>query len=297
MHADVPAGPPRVPEPSEPPALPEHLAGMTAGPGGPGGTPAANGAQNRADSAGVPWAGRDLKPNPFAGDTGLAVPALTAALDAVTAAPLDPAGHRGVLEALRGARVYAPILPTAIEHTTDARGLVHDNSSEMAMVRLAADDGRECTPCFSDIPALTAWGTTARPVPIESERLCVAAIEEGAQLVVVDPGSAHPFLLRRTALWAFVQGLPWTPAWADSAVAEAVGRVVDGLGWIAAIGIAPGSRAVHVSGPELALVLTVERTPTPEELADLRRRLGADEDFVSRVDSMVITVDRGRAGV
>lgn len=260
--------------------LPAHLTGTTAG--------------NTADSAGVPWEGRDLKPNPFSGDTGLAEPQLTAALDAVTAAPFDPAAHRGVLTALRGARVYAPVLPTAVEHTTDERGLVHDNSSEMAMVRLAADDGRECTPCFSDIPALTAWGTGARPVPIEAERLCVAAIEEGAQLVVLDPGSTHPFLLRRTALWAFVQDLPWTPAWADGEVARAVGRIAGGFEWIARVGLAPAGRSVHLAGPELALVLTVDRDPDPAELAGLRRALSADEDFVSRVDSMVISIDPAR---
>ena len=260
--------------------LPAHLTGMTAG--------------NTADSAGVPWEGRDLKPNPFSGDTGLAEPQLTAALDAVTAAPFDPAAHRGVLTALRGARVYAPVLPTAVEHTTDERGLVHDNSSEMAMVRLAADDGRECTPCFSDIPALTAWGTAARPVPIEAERLCVAAIEEGAQLVVIDAGSAHPFLLRRTALWAFVQDQPWTPAWADGEVARAAGRIAGQFDWIARVGLAPAGRSVHLAGPELALVLGVDRLPEPGETAALRQALSADAEFVERVDSMVISIDPAR---
>lgn len=245
---------------------------------------------NTGDSAGVPWAGRDLRPNPFSGDTGEADPALAAALRAVSDSPFDPAAHRAVVNALRGTRLYAPVMPTAVEHTTDAAGLVHDNSSEMAMVRLAAEDGRECTPGFSDIPHLTEWGTGARPVPIESERLCMAAIEEGAQLVVLDPGSRAPFLLRRTALWAFVRGHDWTPAWADREVAEAVGALARRFSWIESVALAPGSHTVHVSGPEVALVLTVTGRPCPEDLQEFQQALAGHEVVVDRVDSTRITL-------
>ncbi|WP_349827676.1 SseB family protein [Brevibacterium litoralis] len=278
------------------PELPAHLQGAFGGssaaeaPGSPADTA---GSANTADSAGTAWAGRDLHPNPFSGDTGEAVPVLAAALEVVGANPLDPQAHRGVLEALAGARLYAPVLPTAVEHTTDEAGLVHDNRSDMAMVRLAAEDGRECTPGFSDIPTLTAWGTEARPVPIEAERLCVAAIEEGAQLVVLDPGSDHPFLVRRTALWAFVQGHEWTPAWADATVAEACGAVARRFDWIDAVGLAPGSREVHVRGPEITLVLTVADRPDPDRLAAFQQALAADPVVVEKVDSTRIMLQEG----
>jgi hypothetical protein len=242
-----------------------------------------------ADSAGTPWAGRDLQPNPFSGDTGLADPSLRAALRAVNAAPLEPQAHAEVIEALRGARVYAPVVPTSVEHSTDERGLVHDNRSEMSMVRLASEDGRECTPCFADIPALTQWGSTARPVPIEMERLCVAAIEEGAQLVVIDPGSADPFLLRRTALWAFVQGKPWKPAWADARVAQIAAQIARRFAWIDGLGVAPGTRSVHVSGPEVALVVRTAEAPDSHRLSEFRQSLSAHEEFVALVDSMIIS--------
>ncbi|WP_236862981.1 SseB family protein [Brevibacterium daeguense] len=246
-------------------------------------------AAQAADSAGTPWAGRDLKPNPFSGDTGQADPSLRAALRAVNVSPMEPQAHIGVVEALRGARVYAPVMPTAVEHSTDERGLVHDNRSEMAMVRLASEDGRECTPCFADIPALTSWGTTARPVPIEMERLGVAAIQEGAQLVVIDPGSTDPFLLRRTALWAFVQGHTWRPAWADARVARLAAEIAGRFGWIEGLGVAPGTRNVHISGPEVALVLRTAEAPGSDRLNEFRQSLSAHEEFVALVDSMVIS--------
>lgn len=247
-------------------------------------------AAGQTDSAGTPWQGRDLKSNPFSGDTGEADAGLLRALQAAAAAPLDPQRHRDVLTAFAQVRIYAPVVPAAVEHSVDERGLVHDNKSEMAMVRLAAEDGRECTPAFTDIPTLTAWADAARPVPIESERLCVAAIEEDSQLVVIDPGSPHAFLLRRTALWSFVQGHDWYPAWADQRVAKAAAAAAAGSDFITAIGVQPGSGSVHISGPEIRLVLRVSRRPQQHELAAFQQRLSAHEEFVSLVDSLAITL-------
>ncbi|WP_035282085.1 SseB family protein [Brevibacterium album] len=256
------------------PEIPEHLRGALGGP---------------ADSAGVPWGGRELHPNPFAGDTGEADAGLLAALEAVAADPLDPQRHRAVLSALAGARLYAPVLPVVTESTVDERGLMHDNASDMAMVRLRSADGREATPAFTDIPSLTAWHPEARPVPIEAERLGAAAVEEGAQLVVVDPGRPHAFLLRRPALWSFLKQEQWMPAWADAAVAGALRGAAAGHPWIAGIGMGPGSRAVHAQGPEVRIEVRADAAPAPEELAALQRSLAADAVIAERIDSLALS--------
>ncbi|MGO1317085.1 MAG: SseB family protein, partial [Cellulomonadaceae bacterium] len=60
-----------------------------------------------ADSSGVPWEGRNLKSNPFAGDDGTAEPALAAALEAFRA---DPTALIAVVDALSRARVLVPVL-------------------------------------------------------------------------------------------------------------------------------------------------------------------------------------------
>lgn len=265
-------------QPVGPPEIPAHLRGALGGP---------------ADSAGVPWGGRELHSNPFAGDTGEADPALLEALRSVAAAPLDPQLHRAVLTALRGARLYAPILPTVLQQSVDERGLIHDNASEMAMVRLAAGDGREATPAFTDIPALTAWHDQARPVPIEAERLGAAAVEEGAQLVVIDPGTPHTFLLRRPALWAFLQDLPWQPAWADAAVAGALQTAVQGFDWIRGAGMGPATQSVHAGGTEVRIELRIAQQPSPEQAAELQRALAASVDLVDRVDSLTLSFTQG----
>ncbi|WP_019158781.1 SseB family protein [Brevibacterium senegalense] len=256
------------------PQIPAHLQGAMGGP---------------ADSAGVPWGGRELHSNPFAGDTGEADPGLLEALRAVAAQPLEPQRHQRVLSALAGARLYAPILPTVLEQTVDDRGLMHDNSSEMAMVRLTSGDGREATPAFTDIPALTAWHPDARPVPIEAERLGAAAVEEGAQLVVLDPGTPHTFLLRRPALWSFLQGLPWVPAWADAAVASALRTATGEFGWITGVGLGPASRAVHAGGTEVRIEVRAAGAPTTQQSAQLQEALAASEPLVERIDSLALT--------
>lgn len=240
------------------------------------------------DSAGQPWEGRNLAPNPFSGDTGEADTNLLTALEAAAASPLDPRAHEGVVAALAGARLYAPIVPIAVDHGVGENGLMVDNSSDMAMVRLRAEDGRECTPGFSAIPPLTAWHPEARPVPIESERLALGAIEADSQLVVLDPGTDRSFLLRRPALFAFAQGRPWTPAWADPTVAEAAVALAGQFPWLARISLSPGSARVHVEGPELGIRLGVTDQVPAEEVERFQQALGADPIIVERADSLAL---------
>ncbi|MGO2036851.1 MAG: SseB family protein [Brevibacterium sp.] len=240
------------------------------------------------DSAGQSWSGRDLKPNPFSGDTGEADRGLLAALEAVRAEPLEPAAHQGVLAALSGTRLYAPIVPMALDHEVNEQGLMVDNSSEMAMVRLQAEDGRECTPGFSAIPPLTAWHAEARPVPIEAERLVLGAIEADSQLVVLDPGADSSFLLRRPAMFAFVKGEDWTPSWADAEVGRRLATIAESFGWLARLGISPGSHTVNLGGPELGIRLGVESEVPQAEVQRFQEAVAGDEELVAKIDSLAI---------
>lgn len=242
------------------------------------------------DSAGVPWAGRELAPNPFAGDSGEAPRALLAALRAVAEAPLDPHRHRAVLGALREARLFVPIIAEAVETSVNDDGLMEDNSSEMAMVRLAASDGRETLPGFTDIPSLTSWRDGARPVPVESERLALSAVEDGDSLVILDAGTPHAFLLRRPALWAFAQGGDWAPPWADAEVAARFASVAARVGGLDSLSVRPGSAKVATEGPEIGVVLTPGAGFDGERLGAFRRAVAADELLTSRVDSLVIAI-------
>ncbi|WP_309130878.1 SseB family protein [Brevibacterium sp.] len=240
------------------------------------------------DSAGQPWAGRELKPNPFSGDTGLGDEQLLAALAQVHASPLEADRHRQVIATLPGVRLYAPIVPIALDHEVGEHGHMVDNSSELGMVRLQAEDGRECTPGFSSIPPLTQWHEAARPVPVEAERLILGAIEANSQLVVLDPGAPHPFLLRRPAMFAFVQGKEWTPSWADAEVGRRLAELGQSFPWLASVSVSPGSANVHLGGPELGITLVVEDKVPAAEVQRFQQAVVGDEELVQKIDSLAI---------
>src|SRR4051794_13012008 len=113
------------------------------------------------DSAGVPWAGRALTSQPFAGDDGRADPALAAALEA--------GDERALADALATARVLVPVVAVLGEERAPAgpSGLPSDKNADMAVATLVGPDGRTALPVFSSLTTLAAWDATARPVPAE----------------------------------------------------------------------------------------------------------------------------------
>ncbi|SDQ52731.1 SseB family protein [Quadrisphaera sp. DSM 44207] len=237
------------------------------------------------DSAGVPWAGRTLTPTPFAGDDGQPDRALAAAL---AASPLDPVA---VLEALRGARVFVPVVALA-GGTDDRTG--GDTGADMALPSLRAPDGRTALPVFSGVAALARWDATARPVPVQARRAAVSAVEEGHQLLVLDAAGPGTAVLPRPALWALAQDLPWTPSPRDPQVLAAVERaLLAALPPVRAVRCEPGRRA------ELRVVLVLDAGLDARGLEALVRSasaaLAADEVVAERVDSLELAPEAAGA--
>lgn len=114
-------------------------------------------------------------PSGFAGDDGSADPRVAAALDA--------GDGEGVLAALRaGARLLVPLV--AVLDERDAEG--GDKSSHMASVSLVQQDGRRGLLAFTSVASMRAWDPQARPVPASAPDVARAALEEGADGILVD---------------------------------------------------------------------------------------------------------------
>ncbi|MBF5080989.1 SseB family protein [Quadrisphaera sp. INWT6] len=257
------------------------------------------------DSAGTPWAGRTLTNNPFAGDDGGLAPALAAVLDAARASG-EPVDVEALLAALPGARLFVPV--TAVSAGTDeATG--GDLGADMAIPTLRSPDGRDALPVFTSVAALTAWSAKARPVPVEARRAAVSAVQEGQQLLVLDPGVRGPtgsVVVPRPALWALAQGEPWTPSWRDPSVAAGVRAAAETVTGVVRSSCEPGR-----GGAELRVVLDVVAGLDAAGLADVTtgvaRLLGEDAVVSRRVDSLelfaqqlpgaVVTVGRASGGV
>ncbi|MFM7030084.1 MAG: SseB family protein [Micrococcales bacterium] len=149
-----------------------------------------------ADSAGVPWEGRHFEANPWAGDDGSADTNLVAAIQALRS---GDAVAEDVLVAMRAARLLVPLLANLGEAGEGAHGQTVDKSADLSIVSISSPDGQVALPVFSSVAAMSRWNSTARPVPIETPRVALAAASEGNGRIVLDPGSDTEFVVRRTA--------------------------------------------------------------------------------------------------
>ena len=122
-------------------------------------------------------------------DTGLADPALAAALAAWRDAP-SRASRARALAALATARVFVAVTArSTAEHVDAGTGLRAESTAEMALITLGGSSGRGL-PLFLDVPSVTGFADGARPVPLRTPEACTAALEDGAVAVLVDPGGA-----------------------------------------------------------------------------------------------------------
>ncbi|WP_144764040.1 SseB family protein [Curtobacterium sp. 9128] len=244
------------------------------------------------DSAGFPWAGRtfDAHDDAFADDDGLADPALIAAIAALPSG----ASQGEVVAALRTARLLVPLVAEAGEVGTTPDGRLVDKTQELSIVTVAGPDGRTVMPAFTSVAAMQAWDVTARPIPVESRRVAMAAASEDTQLVVLDPTSSSEFVLRRPAVWAIGQDLPWTPCFEDPSVAEAFAASVDGEPAVARVELEPGDPLGRFAGPELTVGLALRPGLDREQIGvlvgRLQQRWSTDPVIAERVDSMRVAL-------
>ncbi|HEY5515387.1 MAG TPA: SseB family protein [Pengzhenrongella sp.] len=218
---------------------------------------------------------RELPPSsPFAGDGGSADPRLAAALVAFGAGAGSLAD---VVAALAPARVLVPLLAAGI-------------------VALRAPDGRTALPVFSSIATMVAWGPDARPVPTFVPRAAASAVDEGCEILVVDPGGPVTVLVPRPAVRALALGERWCPAVVggvvDADVRAAVAAALARVAQVTGAAVVPGRHA------EVAVVAALtpglDRTGLAAVLARVNEALAADETVVARVDSLELRLTTAR---
>lgn len=193
-----------------------------AGPAGP--------AAPAVDSAGVPWQGRTLGAQPFAGDDGTADPALAQALAAYARGEAD---EGSVVAALAGTRLLV-----AVRQVVDG-----DHNADMALVTLDLPGGARALPVFSGVATLAELDPLARPVPVEAERAALSAVAEHCSELHLD-GDA--FVVRRPALWALAQGRAWLPPHRDPEVRAAVEQACAGVDGVVGVRCEAGTGDLDV---------------------------------------------------
>lgn len=231
------------------------------------------------DSAGVPWAGRTLTAQPFAGDDGSRDPALEAALAGGSLAD--------VVRAWAPSRVLVPVV-AVLGEGDELVAVEGDKSADMALATLTGSDGTRALPAFTAAAALAAWDPAARPVPVEAPRAAQAAVAEGCDAVVLDVAGPVSRVLPRPAVWAVAQGRDWLPPAADPEVLAAVAAACDGVPGLAAHRCeAPGEAGLRVV---LGLAPDLPPAAARAAAAEVGRRLQASDLVTERATAVELTL-------
>ncbi len=275
------------------------------------------------DTAGVAWAGRTQTGTGSEDDRGAADEALRDAL-------ADPDQEGQLVAAVSQARLLVPVVAVPGEaeerdgHPTQGDGgLGSQVDSAMAVATLTAPDGTRALPAFTSLERLRSWDPACRPVPVTAQRAARAAVQEGCQVIVLDPSGpqrpatggaigsatraatgsatgagsvteqATDHVLRGSMVWALATGREWVPAHRDPQVAAAVA---------AAVGEEPrvlGHDLTGSPGGGLGIVLTVAPGLGPTHLealvARIGRRIAADGQVRARIDAVDFRVRPPRA--
>jgi len=136
---------------------------------------------------------RDIPDPGFAGDDGSAAPELVAALRGYADRPDEL--HDATLAVLQHTRLLVPVVAVLGEVEHDEHGLAHDKTSDMATVLMQGHDGRTALLAFTSTQSLTSWQADARPVPVTLTTAATAAIQDGADAVLVDVAGPVPFVV------------------------------------------------------------------------------------------------------
>lgn len=120
-----------------------------------------------------PGAGRTLAGPAFPDDDGCADPRLRELL--AVQPPLW-------VEQLRPRRLLVAVVAVADE--VDAAGA--DKGSHMAVVSMISAAGHKGLLAFTGLDSMARWDPVARPVPVTGEGAARAALEDGAQALVID---------------------------------------------------------------------------------------------------------------
>jgi hypothetical protein len=131
------------------------------------------------------------------------------------------ASSGAVLSVLQDARLLVPVVAVLGEVEHDANGLAHDKSSDIAAVLVRAADGSTGLLAFTSVETMARWDPAARPVPVTAATAATAAVQDGAEALLVDLAGPASYVVDGDDLTRLAGG------WRLVALGEGTGH-----GWI-----------------------------------------------------------------
>ncbi|MEU0238005.1 MULTISPECIES: SseB family protein [Nocardiopsidaceae] len=151
-------------------------------------------------------------------------------------------GDRQVLAALSRSRLLIPVVAVATGTEEGVGGLTKDKSSEVAVPIMTGRDGRRGVLAFTSVDAVRRWRPDARPVPFTTKDACQAAVEEGADALVVDVSGPVPHTVQGRFLTMLAETGAVPEPKDDPQVLALVYRVTHGEFGIERVRIHPSER-------------------------------------------------------
>lgn len=133
------------------------------------------------------------------------------------------ASSGAVLARLQDARLLVPVVAVLGEVEVDEHGLAHDKSSDMAAVLVRAADDSTGLLAFTSVATMARWDPEARPVPVTAATAATAAVQDGAEALLIDLAGPAPYVVDGEDLTRLAAG------WRLVALGHASGG---GHGWI-----------------------------------------------------------------
>ncbi len=168
------------------------------------------------------------------------------------------------------------------------RGFQAEKAAEVMLITIKGSDGRTALPAFTSLDALSRWKADARPVPASTQRVCAAALSEGADLVVIDPAGPITVELSGAMLWALAEGRTLVPLAEDGAVIGAIQEASDGMAHAFSDAfLQPGADQSTDLVIQLVARAGANAADLREAASQLASRLAANPIMRSRVDGGV----------
>ena len=146
---------------------------------------------------------RDLLDTGFGDDDGSATPEVARAL---AEHDRDPATYREALAVLQDARLLVPVVAMLGEVETGPDGLASDKTSDMATVLMTSRSGRTALLAFTSTETMLRWRPDSRPVPVSVRQAAQAALQDGAESLLVDVAGPAMLVVRAADVRALADG-------------------------------------------------------------------------------------------
>ena len=244
--------------------------------------------QHLTDSSGVPWDGREFHENPHAGDSGETEPAVASALSGFSEGVI---GVTELVNVLSASRALIPLLTNPGEDFDPNHPVMEDKVQELSIVTLVGPEGEAVLPAFTSVEAMKKWNGDARPIPIEMQRVAIAAASEGADRIVVNPGT-EKIVLRRPMVWAIAQGESYVSPAESVELFEHLSQLLTRIEPIEKIELRYADPNLSGGGPEMALIAYLPPGLSEPELnrvlAQINEATANNQKLLQAAESMLI---------